>query len=102
MSTSTHHCELLIDIELDDVAEHMGEEMAEKVRRNTLRYKEIIACAIDNVLPAPTPAAEATTQRQSPAPVGAHRCRGAGEGWVRRALHGVGAGRRVGEVRGWW
>ena len=46
-----------VDIELDDVAEHMGEEMAEKVRRNTLRYKEIIACAIDNVLPAPTAAA---------------------------------------------
>eukprot|EP00962_Isochrysis_galbana_P030411 scaffold9862_cov118-Isochrysis_galbana.AAC.2 len=43
-----------VEIELDDVADHMGEEMADAVRGNTLRYRELIGLAIDRVMPAPT------------------------------------------------
>ena len=43
-----------VDIELDDIFASLGEDMAHAVRSNTIRYKRIIADAIDEVMPAPT------------------------------------------------
>ena len=40
--------ERVVEIELDDVFSHFGgDEMAEKIRKNTYRYKQLISDAID-------------------------------------------------------
>ena len=46
--------ERVIEVELDDVFNSLGEDMAENIRRNTYRYKQLIADAIDKCMPAPT------------------------------------------------
>ena len=43
----------VIEVELEDVYEHLGEEMAEKIKENTKRYIEIFAEAIDELMPEP-------------------------------------------------
>ena len=46
--------ERVVEIELDDVFNHFGsDEMAEKIRRNTYRYKQLICQAIDRCSSAP-------------------------------------------------
>ena len=45
--------EQVVEVELDDVYTSLGEEMAETIRRNTYRYKQLIADAIDKCMPAP-------------------------------------------------
>ena len=46
--------ERVVEIELDDVFSHFGgDEMAEKIRKNTYRYKQLIGDAIDRCMPEP-------------------------------------------------
>ena len=46
--------ERVVEIELDDVFNHFGsDEMAEKIRRNTYRYKQLLCEAIDRCSSAP-------------------------------------------------
>merc|ERR1719162_422237 len=46
--------ERVVEIELDDVFSHFGgDEMAEKIRKNTYRYKQLISDAIDRCMPEP-------------------------------------------------
>ncbi len=44
----------ILEVELDDIHEEMGEEMADTIRGNALRYKEIIARAADKIMPEPS------------------------------------------------
>jgi len=44
----------VVEVELEDVYEHLGEEMAEKIQGNAKRYIELLAEAIDDVMPQPT------------------------------------------------
>ena len=46
--------ERVIEIEMDDVFTHLGEELAEKMRRNAYRYKQLLADAIDRAMPEPS------------------------------------------------
>jgi hypothetical protein len=49
--------ERVVEIELDDVFSHFGgDEMAEKIKKNTYRYKQLISDAIDRCTqPSPRP-----------------------------------------------
>ena len=44
----------LVEVELDDIKEGLGEELAETMKTNTHRYKQLIELAIDDVLPQST------------------------------------------------
>ena len=46
--------EKTLEIELDDVHEQAGDELAEKIRTNAPRYREVLASAADAVMPGPT------------------------------------------------
>ena len=56
--------ERVVEIELDDVFNYFGgDEMAEKIRRNTYRYKQLICQAIDRCS-----SAQASPPTPSPSP----------------------------------
>ena len=62
--------ERVVEIELDDVFNYFGgDEMAEKIRRNTYRYKQLICQAIDRCSSAQaSPPTPSPTPSPSPSP----------------------------------